>query len=121
MEFEELVFRELDSTQTYAEAHRADFAAAKLTAVCADAQTAGRGTRGRSWVAVPGTAVLMTFHFVFPAACAHESAAQDQKAHKVTRACRARTSRPSIKMRVSFLKESASSTLEIMRPIMAAR
>ena len=70
MEVEELVFRELESTQTYAEEHLADFATAKLTAICADAQTAGRGTRGRSWVAVPGASVLMTFHFVFPPACA---------------------------------------------------
>jgi len=62
-------FVELDSTQSYVEREWAALDVAKLTAVSADLQTLGRGTGDRSWHAVTGQSILMTFYFRFPEEC----------------------------------------------------
>lgn len=62
-------FEEIDSTQTYVEREHGSFHPHKLTAVSADFQTNGRGTRERQWQASPGSSVLITFFFRFPAEC----------------------------------------------------
>lgn len=59
-------FEELDSTQSYVEREHESFDQTKLTAVSADYQTAGRGTRERTWLAPKGHCVLLTFFFRFP-------------------------------------------------------
>lgn len=62
-------FDELDSTQTFVEREHASFDQHLLTAVSADFQTAGRGTRDRSWLASRGKSVLVSFFFRFPRDC----------------------------------------------------
>lgn len=62
-------FDVLDSTQSYVEREYERFDQARLTAVSADFQTAGRGTRDRSWEALRGQSVLVTFYFRFPMEC----------------------------------------------------
>jgi BirA family biotin operon repressor/biotin-[acetyl-CoA-carboxylase] ligase len=54
-----LVFDRLDSTNTRA-TRLADEGATEGVAVLADEQTAGRGQHGRSWLATPGDAVLLS-------------------------------------------------------------
>lgn len=65
----ELHFDEVDSTQNYVEREHPSFDQSRLTAVSADFQTAGRGTRDRQWEAVRGQSVLVTFFFRFPEDC----------------------------------------------------
>jgi len=60
-------FEEIDSTQSFVEREHEKFDQGKLTAISADFQTAGRGTRDRRWEASRGLSVLMSFFFRFPA------------------------------------------------------
>jgi len=62
-------FDEIDSTQTFVENNHESFDQSKLTVVSADFQTAGRGTRNRSWMATHGNSILMTCFFRFPSSC----------------------------------------------------
>jgi BirA family transcriptional regulator, biotin operon repressor / biotin---[acetyl-CoA-carboxylase] ligase len=62
-----LVFDQLDSTSTRA-AHLADDDANDGLVILAGAQTAGRGQYGRSWLAQPGTGVLMSVRLFPPPA-----------------------------------------------------
>eukprot|EP00929_Paragymnodinium_shiwhaense_P064179 TRINITY_DN32120_c0_g1_i1.p1 TRINITY_DN32120_c0_g1~~TRINITY_DN32120_c0_g1_i1.p1 ORF type:complete len:353 (+),score=24.15 TRINITY_DN32120_c0_g1_i1:41-1099(+) len=62
-------FEEIDSTQTYAERELSRLDLTKLNIVSADFQTAGRGTRERTWQALEGKSALMTFVFRFPQEC----------------------------------------------------
>ena len=62
-------FREIDSTQTFAEENYGSFPLGKLTVVSADFQTSGRGTSSREWHAARAQSVLVSFFFQFPAAC----------------------------------------------------
>lgn len=62
-------FEEIDSTQSYMEREYGSFDPEKLTVVSADFQSAGRGTRDRSWQATRGKSVLINFCFRFPAEC----------------------------------------------------
>lgn len=63
-------FEEIDSTQTFVEREYANFDQARLTAVSADVQAAGRGTNDRRWEGGRASSVLMTFFFRFPSECA---------------------------------------------------
>ncbi len=58
----------VDSTNTYARAHVAEFDPAALTVVTADEQTAGRGRLGRVWVSSGAADVKATFAFAVPPA-----------------------------------------------------
>eukprot|EP00811_Abedinium_folium_P004707 NODE_14334_length_1115_cov_2.363360.p1 GENE.NODE_14334_length_1115_cov_2.363360~~NODE_14334_length_1115_cov_2.363360.p1 ORF type:complete len:297 (-),score=84.05 NODE_14334_length_1115_cov_2.363360:223-1077(-) len=60
-------FDEIDSTQNFVEKEHLSFDQAKLTAVSAGFQTAGRGQGERRWVSARETSVLVTFYFRFPA------------------------------------------------------
>jgi BirA family biotin operon repressor/biotin-[acetyl-CoA-carboxylase] ligase len=62
-----LVFDRLESTNTLA-AELAAAGAAEGLAVLADEQTAGRGQHGRSWLATPGDAVLLSVLLLPPPA-----------------------------------------------------
>jgi len=62
-------FVEVDSTQSYVEREHKSFDQSRLTVVSADFQTAGRGTRERTWHADRGMSALMTFFFRFPQEC----------------------------------------------------
>lgn len=60
----------VDSTNTYAKLHAAEFVAAAgdgVTVVTADEQTAGRGRSGRAWVTARGADIKATFGFRVPA------------------------------------------------------
>jgi len=65
-------FEEIDSTNSYVEREFANFNIAKLTVVSTDSQTAGRGTRGRSWHTAPGHCALLTYFVSFPPECSTE-------------------------------------------------
>lgn len=66
----EIHFQEIDSTQSFVEREYEGFDQSKLTAVSAELQTAGRGTRDRRWEsATPWCSVLVTFFFRFPKEC----------------------------------------------------
>ncbi|CAE8693091.1 unnamed protein product, partial [Polarella glacialis] len=62
-------FEEIESTQTFVEREYESFDPGRLTAVSADFQSAGRGTRDRVWKASQGQSILVTFFFRFPAEC----------------------------------------------------
>lgn len=79
----EMHFEELDSTQGFVEREHRGFDQAKLTVVSADFQTAGRGTRDRTWEAVRAKSVLATYFFRFPAEC--QTAFVNSKAPIVTK------------------------------------
>jgi len=64
--FDEVHFAEIDSTQSYVEREHESFNQARLTVVSADHQTAGRGTRDRTWEARKGKTITVTFYFRFP-------------------------------------------------------
>ncbi|MEJ2679178.1 MAG: hypothetical protein P8174_08905 [Gemmatimonadota bacterium] len=60
------VFRTITSTNDYA-ARRAHDGAPAGTLVLAEHQSAGRGRRGRAWLAPPGTALLLSMVYRLPA------------------------------------------------------
>lgn len=76
-------FDEIDSTQTFVENNHESFDQSKLTVVSADFQTAGRGTRDRSWMATRGNSILMTCFFRFPSSC--ETSFVNRNAPNVTK------------------------------------
>jgi BirA family biotin operon repressor/biotin-[acetyl-CoA-carboxylase] ligase len=54
---------EIDSTNTFASLNWQSFKPTALTAVSAVQQTAGRGSRGRSWISPPNTNLNLSFCF----------------------------------------------------------
>lgn len=61
------LFQTIKSTNDYA-ARRAEEGAPAGTLVLAEHQSAGRGRRGRAWLAPPGTALLLSMVYRLPAA-----------------------------------------------------
>jgi BirA family transcriptional regulator, biotin operon repressor / biotin---[acetyl-CoA-carboxylase] ligase len=56
----------LDSTNTWAKAHRASFERSSLHVVTCDEQTKGRGRQGKSWLSSKGQNSLLSFAFFWP-------------------------------------------------------
>ncbi|HEX2583409.1 MAG TPA: biotin--[acetyl-CoA-carboxylase] ligase [Chlamydiales bacterium] len=62
----EIRLQTIDSTQTYAKAHAAEFPKDQMTCVSAEEQTAGRGRYNRIWVSPKGVNLYVTFYFRWP-------------------------------------------------------
>jgi BirA family biotin operon repressor/biotin-[acetyl-CoA-carboxylase] ligase len=56
----------VDSTNTYAKIHAAEFPAGEITCITAEEQTAGRGRYQRKWISPPGVNIYATFFFKLP-------------------------------------------------------
>lgn len=61
----------IESTQTYAKKHAAEFPPHDLTCVVADVQTQGYGQFQRPWISPKGKNLYVTFYFQVPNPCLH--------------------------------------------------
>jgi len=63
----EIHLETIDSTNTYAKMHSAEFPLRQITCITAEEQTAGRGRFRRAWVSPKGVNLYATFYFRVPA------------------------------------------------------
>lgn len=61
----------IDSTNTYAKEHAAEFPKDILTCITAEEQTKGRGRFQRSWISPKGVNLYATFYFTLPKTTLH--------------------------------------------------
>jgi BirA family biotin operon repressor/biotin-[acetyl-CoA-carboxylase] ligase len=66
MNIQTIHLKTIDSTQTYAKAHAAQFSPNDLTCIVADCQTDGYGQFQRPWVSPKGNNLYVTFYFQIP-------------------------------------------------------
>jgi BirA family biotin operon repressor/biotin-[acetyl-CoA-carboxylase] ligase len=62
----EIRLHSIDSTQSYAKEHAAEFPPDQITCITAEEQTAGRGRFKRSWLSPKGVNLYATFYFRLP-------------------------------------------------------
>ena|SRR3990167_1911535 len=71
MEYVDISLDQIDSTNTYAKQHGAEFDPDKVTCITAEEQTGGRGRYQRTWVSPRGVNLYVTFSFLLPRETPH--------------------------------------------------
>src|SRR3989344_8972784 len=71
MELIEISLDKIDSTNTYAKKHAAEFASDKIACITAEEQTGGRGRYQRTWLSPRGVNLYVTFAFLLPKKTPH--------------------------------------------------
>ncbi len=76
MDIQVIRLHSTDSTNEWIKRNIDRLDASKITVVCADHQTAGRGTRGKTWFSPPNRNLYVSFYFTTPESFHCENIAQ---------------------------------------------
>jgi BirA family biotin operon repressor/biotin-[acetyl-CoA-carboxylase] ligase len=97
MEFDEIHFPTITSTNDYAKSHLEEFNFNKITLIRADGQTAGRGRHGHQWHSPSKKDLLVTFVFSLPSAQKHLASLGQLLSFSTAILCRSLGLKPELK------------------------